>query len=83
MPKKRKQYDDDDGRTVADMNVEGLPWYVQKREKPPVSETPEELDPAQKRAALRGMLAAALLIAGIFIVGALLFILFCLYIWLK
>ena len=75
MPKKRKQYDGDDGRTVADMNVEGLPWYVQKREKPPAGETPEELDPAQKR--------AALLIAGIFIVGALLFILFCLYIWLK
>ena len=75
MPKKRKQYDDDDGRTVADMNVEGLPWYVQKREKTPAGETPEELDPAQKR--------AALLIAGIFIVGALLFILFCLYIWLK
>ena len=83
MARKPRIYDDDDGRTVADMNVEGLPWYVQKREKPPAGETPEELDPAQKRAALRGMLAAALLIAGIFIVGALLFILFCLYIWLK
>lgn len=27
MPRKRKKYDDDDGRTVADMNVEGMPWY--------------------------------------------------------
>ena len=23
----RKQYDDDDGRTIVDMNVEGMPWY--------------------------------------------------------
>jgi hypothetical protein len=24
---KRKQYDDDDGRVIAKMNVEGMPWY--------------------------------------------------------
>lgn len=23
----KKQYEDDDGRTIADMNVEGMPWY--------------------------------------------------------
>lgn len=83
MPKKRKQYGDDDGRTVADMNVEGMPWYVPKREKPAAGDDGPELDPAQKRAAMRGMLAAALVIAGVFVVGALLFILFCLFIWLK
>lgn len=27
MAKKPKQYDDDDGRTIANMNVEGMPWY--------------------------------------------------------
>ena len=54
-----------------------------KREKPAADDDGPELDPAQKRTAMRGMLAAALLIAGIFIVGALLFILFCLFIWLK
>ena len=83
MPKKRKQCDDDDGRTVADMNVEGMPWFVRKREQAAQSGKPEELDPKQKRAAFWGMMAAALLIAAIFIVGALLFILFCLKIWLK
>lgn len=23
----KKQYDDDDGRTIVDMNVDGMPWY--------------------------------------------------------
>ena len=23
----RRQYDDDDGRRIADMNVDGMPWY--------------------------------------------------------
>ena len=26
MCKKAKKYDDDDGRVIADMNVEGMPW---------------------------------------------------------
>ena len=30
--KDKKLYDDDDGRTIADMNVDGLPWY--QRNKP-------------------------------------------------
>lgn len=25
--RKRKVYDDDDGRVIAPMNVEGMPWY--------------------------------------------------------
>lgn len=27
MGKHKKKYADDDGRTIADMNVDGLPWY--------------------------------------------------------
>jgi len=27
MARKKKNYDDDDGRTIIDMNVEGMPWY--------------------------------------------------------
>ena len=27
MARKKKQYEDDDGRTIANMNVEGMPWY--------------------------------------------------------
>lgn len=25
--KKKKHYDDDDGRTIVNMNVDGMPWY--------------------------------------------------------
>ncbi|MBR2970949.1 MAG: hypothetical protein IKC48_04050 [Clostridia bacterium] len=30
--KNKKQYDDDDGRTIANMNVEGMPWYEPNKE---------------------------------------------------
>ena len=29
--RKKRQYDDDDGRTIVNMNVEGMPWYVPKQ----------------------------------------------------
>lgn len=25
--KKKKKYADDDGRTIVDMNIDGMPWY--------------------------------------------------------
>lgn len=28
MAKRRKKYDDDDGRVIAKMNVDGMPWYT-------------------------------------------------------
>ena len=28
MSHRKKKYDDDDGRVIANMNVEGMPWYV-------------------------------------------------------
>ena len=27
MARQPKQFEDDDGRTIADMNVDGMPWY--------------------------------------------------------
>ena len=35
MAREPKQYDDDDGRTIVDMDVEGMPWHTarMKREK--------------------------------------------------
>ena len=28
MARKKKQYDDDDGRVIANMNVDGMPWFL-------------------------------------------------------
>ena len=51
-PKKRKKEKfEDDGRTVADMNVEGMPWYRGKNYKP--NETPK-LSREEKRAVFKG-----------------------------
>ena len=78
----RRRHDDDDGRVIANMNVEGMPWH---RPESPEGESSEriQLSPAEARAAMWGALKAALLVAGVFILGAFLFILFCEYIWLK
>ena len=47
MPRKRKPDPEDDGRVIANMDVEGMPWYrgLGQSERPPVSpdEKPPEL----------------------------------------
>ena len=29
--RKKKVYDDDDGRVISSMNVDGMPWYNEKK----------------------------------------------------
>ena len=43
MARQRKQYEDDDGRTIADMNVEGMPWYRADRKRVEHAQAREEL----------------------------------------
>lgn len=44
MARKQKQYEDDDGRTIVDMNVEGMPWYQADRRREERLRKKEELD---------------------------------------
>ena len=91
MKKREKRvYDDDDGRVIAPMNVDGMPWSRKSSPAPqiPKDEAPKVADDLQltakeKRAMVGGVFAAAILIAGIFVLAAFLFILFCLFVWLK
>ena len=53
---KRKKYDDDDGRTIVDMNVEGMPWYQPRSKDGKVSE-----DDKPKRKERRAMIKGAFL----------------------
>ena len=87
-----KSYDDDDGRVISSMeNVDGTPWHSEKLSGSPARENPEQKQPAdelqltakEKRAMARGVFSAALLIAGVYVLAALVFILFCVYVWLK
>ena len=75
--KKEKPYDDDDGRVVAPMNVDGMPWY--RKGKPLGNDSGSKQPPLTRREALSLILNGAL--AGLtiaLIIGGLgaLFILF-------
>ena len=73
--KKQKTYDDDDGRTIADMSGVGRSGMFTFRSfkknstfRKPDDETPQEdYTRDQRKAAVGGALSAALLIAGAFI----------------
>lgn len=109
MSRRRKQYDDDDGRTIAPMNIEGMPWYVgnsaaaSKEKKKPENgreeESPEaqyrrqlmeedpdacrKLDRRETRALMFASFKAAMLVAGVFLVGFTIFICFCVFVWFR
>ncbi len=73
----------DDGRVVANMNVEGMPWYhpQAKNHEASSSQNEMELTRKEKFALTKGVLGAALLVGTIFFVVFGLFILFCVFIW--
>ena len=77
--KKEPEYEDD-GRTIADMNVEGMPWYVPQRPESPPGEK-IRLTAKEQRAMTWGALKAGLLIAAVFGTVYFLFILFCTKVW--
>ena len=76
MARNPKVYDDDDGRTIADMNVEGMPWYDRsRRERPESGEPKTTMDRSQRQSTIFAVVMAALLIALVFGVGYFLVIL--------
>ena len=86
MARKRRTYEDDDGRVIASMNVDGMPWYQRSpRQSSPSGQASnfEDLTKEETREIIKGALKASLLIAGIFIVAMFLFILFCIFVWFR
>ena len=76
----------DDGRTIAEMNVEGMPWYVPPDSGPEAAAaSPEAQSPQVSREEARyytwGALKAALLVVGVLCAGLVLFILFAQFVW--
>ena len=68
--RKKKEYDDDDGRVISSMNVDGMPWYNEKKSlfggTKKQKERPEDelhLTKQETRAMMGGVFAAALLVA--------------------
>lgn len=85
MKHKKNEYEDD-GRTIVNMNVDGMPWYRPKENEEDSGDADREqisLNRTEGRAALWGALKAALLIGLVFATVYFLFILFCDKVWLK
>ena len=56
--KDKKPKFEDDGRTIANMNVEGMPWYNPSKDISHSSSAQDfgDLTPKEKRAMMRGIL---------------------------
>ena len=83
---RRKQYGDDDGRSFTNMNVEGMPWYVKAADQSGNASSgadPVKLTKQERRAFMRGVMAAMLVVAGIFFVVFFVLILVLYLIFLK
>jgi hypothetical protein len=87
MNKQLRQYDDDDGRTICDMDVAGMRWHEKRiRREIAVERVPAQAVQMTRSEARRYTwysLLAALLIVAVFSVTWILFTLFCTQIWFR
>ncbi len=71
------------------MNVDGMPWHDNSAPLPEgvdIERNREEMQKLTKKETffmILGVLGAALAVAAVFVIGYLLFILFCRYVWFK
>ena len=84
MARRQERFDpEDDGRTIADMNVDGMPWYVREREKKDAEPGAEHYQMTKEEsrrytwAAVKAGLGIGLIFAAVFAA----FIAFCDFIW--
>jgi hypothetical protein len=87
MTLKPKQYDDDDGRVVCNMDVDGIRTHDKRvrREQRQILKVKQgnQMTKAEARQFTWYAVLAGLLIASVFSVTWILFILFCTQIWFR
>jgi hypothetical protein len=87
MTPQRKQYDDDDGRVVCNMDVDGIRAQDKRvrREQRQMTNSSQgsQLTRAEARQFTWYAVLAGLLIASVFSVTWVLFILFCTQVWFR
>ena len=71
----------DDGKTIVNMDVDGMPWYLQKKNRGEPGSEP--MTPEQMRAWRWAAVKAGLLVALVFGAVFALFIAFCDFVWFK
>ena len=85
MKSKRKQHDNDDGRVIMNMNVEGMPWHIKTEKIEDISQTTNyqvgQLTRIQSRMYTWYAVLYGLGIAAVFSVTWILLTLFLTQIW--
>lgn len=79
-----KKYEDDDGRVIAKMNVDGMPWYDSISPKIKKDESGEQIPPITKKETKKligDMLLALIPVLGIFLGAFALLILLMINLW--
>jgi hypothetical protein len=87
MANQKKQYDDDDGRVILNMDIEGMQWHdkrvrQEKRTERKVGHG-DQLTRSEARQFTWYAILAGLLIVAVFSVTWVLFILFCINVWFR
>jgi len=85
--KQKKQYEDDDGRVICNMDVEGTRWHDKavRRKKQAARKMPsgEQMSRSEVWSYTGSAVLAGLLIVMVFSVTSVLFTLFCTEIWFR
>ena len=83
----KKKFEEDDGRVIVNMDVDGMRWYDKPISEDRVAATNSKyattLTKSEARQYTWYALKAGMLIASVFSVTWVLFILFCTQIWFK
>ena len=81
---KRPAETEDDGRTIASMNVEGMPWFVPgKADAPEATPESSRMTKEERNAYIWAAVRSGLLILAVFALVFFLFLLFCDFIWFR
>ena len=88
MTRKPELPEGDDGRTIVNMNVDGMPWYtpgkrLSREERRQKAQNGPAMTREESRYYTWGAVRAALLVVGVMCAGIILFVLFCTEIWFK
>lgn len=84
--KRYPKQNDDDGRVICNMNVDGMPWHdrsMNHREEKAPKVQPGELTRSEASQFTWYALAASLLVVTVFSLTWVLFVLFCTKIWFR
>ena len=87
MDKQSTKFDDDDGRVICDMDVEGLRWHDKRKRHDEIVKrraiSHDQMTQSEARQYTWHAILAALLMVSVFSITWVLFILFCTQIWFR